>query len=74
MKAENIDLHRISIYDFAHLPLHERVLDRLADLLIEAEELLDLLNRADARDLGWIEPHIRNVYDEVDAVMRRLCD
>ena len=56
------------------LPAHERVLDRLADLLFDADEVLDMLRAEDASSVRWIEPVVRKAYDEVNDVMKRLCN
>jgi hypothetical protein len=56
------------------LPAHERVLDRLADLLLDADEILHMLRADDAKNIGWLEPHIEIVCDKVNDVMKKLCD
>ena len=56
------------------LPAYGRILDRLADLLIEADEIVDMLRAEDASPVRWIEPVVQKVYDEVNDVMKRLCD
>ena len=53
---------------------HERVLDRLADLLFDADEVLDMLRAEDAVSIRWVEPHLQIVYDELNGVMKKLCD
>jgi hypothetical protein len=59
---------------FAVIAAHERVLDRLADLLLDADEVLDMLRADDAVNVRWVEPHLQIVYDEVNDVMKKLCD
>lgn len=60
-----------------HLPLSERVLDRLGDILFATDEILDMVSTQkrfpdeSARD---IERCARGVYDEVNALMKTLCD
>jgi hypothetical protein len=61
-------------FDIAHLPLQERVMDRLVDLLLDADELLAALEDTDAANVRWIEPHIRRAFEEFDFVMRRMTD
>ncbi len=58
----------------ARLSARERVVERLSDLLFQSDDVLDILQREDAAAMKWIEPHVRNVYAQVDDVMRRLCD
>lgn len=56
------------------LPTQERVVDRLADLMLGADEVLNMLRARDAAQIRWVEPHVRNLYDEVNNLMKRLCD
>lgn len=56
------------------LPTQERVVDRLADLMLGADEVLDMLRARDASQIRWLEPHVRGLYDEVNELMKRLCD
>jgi len=51
----------------------ERVLDRIADLLIDADEILEMVRAANVPELSWVEPHLQNVFDDVNAIMKRLC-
>lgn len=68
------ELQPLSLARVLSLPLQERVLDRLADLLFDADEVLDLLKREDARGLQWVEEQVQRVYDDVNDVMKQLCD
>jgi hypothetical protein len=65
---------RLSMFTFASLPLHEQILDHLAALLFDADEVLGLLQTEEGGVHLWLEPHLRKVYDEVDAVMRQMVD
>lgn len=56
------------------LPTQERVVDRLADLMLGADEVLEMLSARDAAQIRWVEPHVRGVYDQVNNLMKRLCD
>jgi hypothetical protein len=47
---------------------------RLADLLFDAGEVLEMLRAENAMRLQWVGPHIQRVYDEVNDVMKELCD
>jgi hypothetical protein len=58
----------------ARMPAHERVVDRLADLLFDADEILEMLDAEDARTLRSITPRIRAVYEEIDSIMKTLVD
>jgi hypothetical protein len=76
MRADNrtMSLEPLALARHASLPAHERVLDRLADLLFDADDLLDMLRAEDTMRMHWVEPHIQRVYDEVNDVMKELCD
>ena len=54
--------------------LHEAVVDALARILLEVDEALTLLDGEEANRFLWIEPHLRNVFDEINSVMFRLTD
>jgi hypothetical protein len=76
MKADILIAHfeRLTRAQLSELPAHERVLDRLADLLFDADEVLDMLRADDAKSIRWLEPHLQIVYDELNGVMKKLCD
>ncbi len=61
----------------AHLPMSERVLDRLADILFATDEILDLLHDderiPDATTVA-IEDSVRSVYEKVNELMKKLAD
>jgi len=60
-----------------HMPLNERVLDRLADILLASDEILDMLTTGrripddDARD---VERSVRSVFDQVNDLMKKMSD
>lgn len=65
----------LSIIEWHRMPLRERVADRLADLMFNADDLLDMLKGdVAAHDLRWLEPNIRQVYENVNTLMKSLCD
>jgi hypothetical protein len=53
---------------------HEVVVDALARILLEADGALMLLNEEEASRFLWLEPHLRNVFDEINSVMFRLTE
>ncbi|MEO6486629.1 MAG: hypothetical protein ABIO78_01670 [Thermoanaerobaculia bacterium] len=72
----------MSIIDFdpvtaIQLPLSERVLDRLGDILFATDEILDMVATQKrfpddaSRD---IERCVRGVYNQVNELMKKLCD
>lgn len=59
------------------LPVTERVLDLLADMLFASEELLDMVDRDPSlpfSEKGNLESGIRKVYEQIDGLMKRLSD
>ncbi len=54
------------------VPVRDRVMLRLAELLVDADRLLETLEAEDARTRAWVEPRIRNVCATVDSVMNGL--
>jgi hypothetical protein len=60
------------------LPLSERVLDRLADIMFASDEILDMLGgtqRFMADDTKRdIESSVRHVYNQVNDLMKKLTD
>jgi hypothetical protein len=60
-----------------HLPMSERVLDKLADILFATDEILDMI-RVEERVLDpttvVVEASVQKVYDQVNELMKRLVD
>lgn len=60
-----------------HLPMSERVLDKLADILFATDEILDMLQMSDhlpGRTVSSVEDSVRSVYDQVNELMKQLSD
>ena len=60
-----------------HLPLSERVLDRLGDILFATDEILDMVateRRSPDGTSRDIESCIRTVYNQVNDLMKTLTD
>ena len=62
-----------------HLPVEDRIADKLGDILLASDEILDLIrcNRAEhATDetLFAVERLVSSVYHQVNEVMKRVCD
>jgi len=64
----------LSVIDWANLPFHERVLDGMANLLLDADDLLQAFEAAEGSKLARLEPDIRAVYDRVNELMRKITD
>ena len=59
------------------LPLSERVLDRLGDILFASDEILDMIatqKRFPDETSREIEKSVRGVYNQINELMKRLCD
>jgi hypothetical protein len=72
MKAMNLD-----VVCAPQLPLSERVLDRLADILFMSDEILDMIRmheRIPDTTTVDVERSVRSVYDEVNELMKKLAD
>lgn len=59
---------------FAKLPVREQILDRLADLMLDADDILAFLDADGAGDLRNIAGEIEDVFDRVNRLMERLSD
>ena len=60
-----------------HLPMSERVLDKLADILFATDEILGMLRvpeRLPDSTSVTIETSVQSVYDEVNELMKKLSD
>jgi hypothetical protein len=64
----------LPLLEFERLPISERVVDRLLDILLAADELLGELQTEEANPLLWIEPQVQRIYREVDSLIRRFAD
>lgn len=58
----------------ARASIRESVLDGLAALLVDADELLQLVRAPEAAGVRWTEAGLQSVYDEIDLMMRKLTD
>jgi hypothetical protein len=60
------------------MPLQERVVDKLADMLFASDMILDMLHdersHKFARHLTTVEPSVRRVYDQINELMKQLTD
>ena len=60
------------------MPLQERVVDKLADMLFASDMILDMLR--DERSANFaghltrVEPSVRRVYDQINELMKQLTD
>lgn len=60
------------------MPLQERVVDKLADMLFASDMILDMLR--DERSFNFaghltsVEPSVRRVYEQINELMKQLTD
>ena len=60
-----------------HLPMSERVLDKLADILFATDEILDMIRveeRLPDATTVVVEGAVQRVYDQVNELMKKLAD
>lgn len=60
-----------------HLPMSERVLDKLADILFATDELLDMIRveeRLPDPTTVVVEDSVQRVYDQINELMKKLSD
>lgn len=70
-------LAEMDVMTAVHLPVSERVLDKLADILFATDEILDLLHVDEhVPDDTYVEVElsVRHVYDRVNELMKKLAD
>jgi hypothetical protein len=53
---------------------HDRLVDALAQIMLDTDEALAMLSEPEANNLRWIERHLKTVFQEVNAVMFQLTD
>ena len=70
------DMMAVDLFSEQRLPLQERVVDKLADIMFASDMILDMLmhERKTAGHLSSVEPSVRHVYDQVNALMKQLAD
>lgn len=60
-----------------HLPMSERVLDRLADILFATDDILGMIHVEEHLPdptAAVIEASVRRVFDQVNELMKQLAD
>lgn len=60
-----------------YLPMSERVLDKLADILYATDEILDMIRieeRLPDPTRVVVEDSVQNVYDQINELMKKLAD
>jgi hypothetical protein len=70
-------LHEFDAMTAVHLPVSERVLDKLADILFATDEILDMLHVTEQLPdptTVEVQESVRSVYDQVNELMKKLAD
>jgi hypothetical protein len=70
------DMMAVDLFTEQRLPLQERVVDKLADIMFASDMILDML-RHDSKSAGHLSsvaPSVRRVYDQVNELMKQLTD
>jgi hypothetical protein len=72
------DMMSVDVFTEQRLPLQERVVDKLADIMFASDMILDMLRQdrevKSVRYLSSVEPSVRRVYDQVNELMKQLTD
>lgn len=65
----NVDLFAEPVLE---LTVHDRIMDRLADILFTADDILDLVEGNASGELRRVGNEVRGVFERVNALMRRM--
>ena len=72
------DMMSVDVFTEQRLPLQERVVDKLADIMFASDMILDMLRDERsykfAGHLTSVEPSVRLVYDQINELMKQLTD
>ena len=72
------DMMSVDLFTEQRLPLQERVVDKLADIMFASDMILDMLRHDRdgkcAGHLSSVEPSVRRVYEQVNELMKQLTD
>jgi len=69
------DMMSVDVFTEQRLPLQERVVDKLADIMFASDMILDMLRHdREIGHLSSVEPSVRRVYDSVNELMKQLTD
>jgi hypothetical protein len=68
---------QIDAMNAVYLPMSERVLDKLADILFATDEILDMIRveeRVPDHTAVVVASSVRSVYDQINELMKKLAD
>jgi hypothetical protein len=63
--------------DAPHMPMSERVLDKLGDILLASDEILGMLATNPlfpSESTRTVENRVRELYDEINELMKSMSD
>ena len=73
-----VNMIETAFFDEELLPIHERVVDKLADILFASDMILDMLRSERSMNIAphltGLEPSVRRVYDQINDLMKQLTD
>jgi len=56
------------------ISVHGLVVDRLCDALFDVDDVLGMLAAIDADGVRWMEPAVRKIYDDINDLLKQVCD
>ena len=65
------------VFAEARMPVQERILDKLADIMFASDMIRDMLKHdrfVSKHQVETVGPAVQRVYDDVNALMRQLAD
>lgn len=71
------DLTDFDAVDAPHLPISERVLDKLGDILLASDEILGMIAASPHRFTDTtrsVEESVKTVFEQVNELMKSLAD
>lgn len=74
---ETLEEISVDVFTESRLPLQERVVDKLADIMFASDMILDLLRderNVSRHRLDAVKSTVKGVYDTIDELMRQLTD
>ena len=75
MSIKHADINPLG--GWPHLPLSERVIDKLCDILYATDEIKDMIRverRTSDDRMAEVDATVRRVYEEVNELMKRIVD
>jgi len=75
MPRAAIETSSEALAHWGNLPLHERILDGLADAMFRTDDVLQMIETDPERyRFDAVESEVRDVYEMINEIMRRIAD